>query len=309
MQETQEMRVRSLSWEEPLKEEMATCSSILGWKIPWTEEPGRLQSMGSQRVGHNWMTEHAHTHLIFRQNPIQRGIKTLEKGGVGSMSRQTEPAIARQGDLQALEGSTVVEGCPVLRDPVPPEKPRSTHPFTSCHGKSSRTRHPEERGADPMWLRWRLRHWWHGKLELEVQLCQGKQRSLCCFLTWVCGRRFVFVTRGVPRDFWQHTSELRYLRAVASFFSVEELDWENEGPSEAAHDSGNPPFSSFCSASEGKESVCNAGDKSLILGSGRSPGRRHGNPLQYSCLENSMDRGAWCAAVRGFAKSWTQLRD
>ena len=46
-------RVRSLSWEDPLEKEMATHSSTLAWKIPWTEEPGRLQSMGSQRVGHD----------------------------------------------------------------------------------------------------------------------------------------------------------------------------------------------------------------------------------------------------------------
>ena len=45
--------VRSLGWEDPLEKEMATHSSILAWKIPWTEEPGRLQSMGSQRVRHN----------------------------------------------------------------------------------------------------------------------------------------------------------------------------------------------------------------------------------------------------------------
>ena len=50
MQETQ---VRSLGWEDPLEKEMATHSSILAWKMPWKEEPGRLQSMGSQRVGHN----------------------------------------------------------------------------------------------------------------------------------------------------------------------------------------------------------------------------------------------------------------
>ena len=50
MQETQ---VRSLSLEERLEKEMATHSSTLAWKIPWTEEPGGLQSMGSQRVGHN----------------------------------------------------------------------------------------------------------------------------------------------------------------------------------------------------------------------------------------------------------------
>ena len=49
----QETRVLSLDWEDPLEKEMAAHSSILAWKIPWTEEPGRLLSMGSQRVGHD----------------------------------------------------------------------------------------------------------------------------------------------------------------------------------------------------------------------------------------------------------------
>ena len=49
----QETRVRSLGWEVSLEKEMAAHSSILAWKIPWMEEPGRLQSMGSQRVGHD----------------------------------------------------------------------------------------------------------------------------------------------------------------------------------------------------------------------------------------------------------------
>ena len=53
MQETQ---VRALGWEDPLEEEMATHSSILAWEIPWTEEPGGLQSMGSQRVGYDLVT-------------------------------------------------------------------------------------------------------------------------------------------------------------------------------------------------------------------------------------------------------------
>ena len=53
MQETQETWVQSLGWEDPLEEKMATCSSILAWKIPWTEEPDGLLSMGSQRVGHD----------------------------------------------------------------------------------------------------------------------------------------------------------------------------------------------------------------------------------------------------------------
>ena len=49
----QETWVQSLGWEEPLEEVMATHSSILAWRIPWTEEPRGLQSMGLQRVGHN----------------------------------------------------------------------------------------------------------------------------------------------------------------------------------------------------------------------------------------------------------------
>ena len=49
----QETRVQSLDWEDPLEKGKATHSSILAWRIPWTEEPDGLQSMGSQRVGHN----------------------------------------------------------------------------------------------------------------------------------------------------------------------------------------------------------------------------------------------------------------
>ena len=52
----QETRVWSLGWEGPLEKKMATHSSILTWEIPWTEEPGRLQSMGSQRIRHDWAT-------------------------------------------------------------------------------------------------------------------------------------------------------------------------------------------------------------------------------------------------------------
>ena len=57
----QETWVRSLVWEDPLEKETAAHSSILAWKISWTEEPGGLQSMGSQRVRHDWATN-THTH-------------------------------------------------------------------------------------------------------------------------------------------------------------------------------------------------------------------------------------------------------
>ena len=61
----------------------------------------------------------------------------------------------------------------------------------------------------------------------------------------------------------------------------------------------------FPVGSDGKESACNVGDLGSIPGSGRSLGGGHGNLLQYSCLENSMDRGDWRATVHGVTKSWT----
>ena len=71
----QEPQVQSLAQEDPLEKEMAIHSSILAWEIPWTEEPGGLQSMGSQRVRHDWATEHAcilcvrHSTLVNLCNP------------------------------------------------------------------------------------------------------------------------------------------------------------------------------------------------------------------------------------------------
>ena len=65
----------------------------------------------------------------------------------------------------------------------------------------------------------------------------------------------------------------------------------------------------FCGGSDGKEATCNSGDLGSILVSVRSPGEGNGYPLQYSCLENSMDRRAWWATVHGIAKRETKLSD
>ena len=66
-----------------------------------------------------------------------------------------------------------------------------------------------------------------------------------------------------------------------------------------------PAVLGFPGGSDGKESACNVGAPCLITGSGRSPGEENGNPFQYSCLEKSMDRGAWQATVHGVSKSRT----
>ena len=66
-------------------------------------------------------------------------------------------------------------------------------------------------------------------------------------------------------------------------------------------------FHTFPGGSDGKDSACNEGDPGSIPESGRSPGEGNGNPLQYSCLENRTDRGAWRATVHGATKSRTRL--
>ena len=142
-------------------------SSTLAWKIPWSEEPGGLQSMGSLRVGHDWATS-----------------------------------------LSCIGGGN---GNPLQ---------------CSC------LENPRDGGA-----------WWAA-------------------------------VYGVAQ-------------------SRTQLKW----------------FSSSSSSSSSKESARNAGDPGLILGSGRYPGEGNGYTLEYSCIENSMDRGVWWAIVHGVAKSWTWLSD
>ena len=65
----------------------------------------------------------------------------------------------------------------------------------------------------------------------------------------------------------------------------------------------------FTGGSDGKDSACNAGDLSSIPGLGRSPGEGNGNPLQNSCLKNSMKRGTWQATIHAVAKSQIPLSD
>jgi len=67
MQETRETEIQSLEWEDSSQKEMATHSRVLAWKIPWTEEPGRLQSMGSKRDTIEWLT---HTHTCMHDNSM-----------------------------------------------------------------------------------------------------------------------------------------------------------------------------------------------------------------------------------------------
>ena len=94
MQETQETRVPFLGQEDPLEKEIAIHSSILAWTTPWTEEPGGLQSTGSQRVGHDWATEHAlrdPAQVAWARNRLESGTRAVkEKQGKTCVSGRTQ---------------------------------------------------------------------------------------------------------------------------------------------------------------------------------------------------------------------------
>ena len=92
----QKIQVRSLGRKDPLEKEMAIHSSTLAWKIPWREEPGRLQSMGSQRVGHDWATS-----LSYLRSLIQGGYCILKGCDPSSESSTTELAITSVGHSNA----------------------------------------------------------------------------------------------------------------------------------------------------------------------------------------------------------------
>ena len=107
MQETCETQVRSLGQEDCLEEEMATHSSILTWRIPWTEEPGGPQSIGSQRVGHNWTTACMNTHIWWDSHqcgsgevshPILSTLPSTVYTQVGSDNFQGKPSRHRAPD-------------------------------------------------------------------------------------------------------------------------------------------------------------------------------------------------------------------
>ena len=107
MRETQ---VRSLGWEDPLEEEMAIHSSTIAWKIPWTEEPGRLQSMDLQRVGHDWATSFNNWASLVAQT-----VKCLP-----SMQETWVRFLGREDPLEkemAIHSSTLVWKIPWTEEP------------------------------------------------------------------------------------------------------------------------------------------------------------------------------------------------
>ena len=130
---------------------------------------------------------------------------------------------------------------------------------------------------------------------------------------WLCPQLQVHGSKVVPRRSEQiikafpglslQTKNPRLLRKMSSHDTTQ--SWMLQIPFKGTQRINQ----GFPGGSDSKESACNAEDPGLIPGSGRSPGEENGNPLQYSWLENPMDRRAWQVTVRGVAKSWTRLSD
>ena len=104
MQETQ---IRSLSWEDPLEKKMATHSRILAWRIPWTEEPGGLQSIGSRRVRHGWAELVTLSLLVFRPPPGRTYRLWIPLEG-------TLRSAFNQGFLGQGDGDLMISSCDAL---------------------------------------------------------------------------------------------------------------------------------------------------------------------------------------------------
>ena len=101
----------------------------------------------------------------------------------------------------------------------------------------------------------------------------------------------------------------KFSRRSLKIFLCAKTEWFFLGMTIYLYSNSQQPFQGFPGGSEVKAFACNAGDLGLIPGSGRSPGEGNGNPLQYSCLENPMDGGAWWATVHGVTKNRTRLSD
>ena len=128
MQETQETWVQTFGQEGPLEEGMATHSNILAWRIPWTEEPDGLQSIGSQRVGHDWSNWASSSKLMWQfqgvRNPrslylvtlLSQGSYSFLHGPIGhttvSTFQPTEPEWGGEGFILPRKGESESCSCP-----------------------------------------------------------------------------------------------------------------------------------------------------------------------------------------------------
>ena len=127
---TQETQVQSLRREDPLEKEMATHSSILAWEIPWTEELDGLQSMGSQRVKHDWATNTYVSVLLYSWSLLMKVKDESEKVGLKLNIQNTKIIATGSVFSWQIDGETVETMADGLFTAEPLGKPRSSF---NCH--------------------------------------------------------------------------------------------------------------------------------------------------------------------------------
>ena len=145
-----------------------------------------------------------------------------------------------------------------------------------------------------------------------VVLMPSIKSSGCCLLTKLCPTLCKPMDCSPPGSSVHGISQARILESVAISSSIKSKQRVTEKKAACLSPPQSPRPSSNASSSgrlpqwlRNKESACSAGDMGSIPGSGRFPGEGSGNPLQYSCLENPMDGGAWWATVHGVTQSRT----
>ena len=142
----QETWVRSLGWEDPLEKEMATYSSILAWKIPWTVKPGRLQSMGSQRVRQQWATSLSlsltHSSCSYFGCSEQRGLWNIPEVNPGQSSYVAATALACWQRFPMRKEKRRWEE----------ETPTPQTSYQKCHGMAAGWKRISRHKTIPIWL-------------------------------------------------------------------------------------------------------------------------------------------------------------
>ena len=155
-------------------------------------------------------------------------------------------------------------------------------------------------------MEWRSFLPWSSLFQSACAFCQAKlpwSLILLCLFTQVSNNQSVFPCSWIPFQLvWWAFRVPKALTKTHTCFSLKPLP-----PAGSLH-----PCHLPGSSAVQKESTCNAGDTAGTMGSipglGRSPGGGHGHPLQYSCLENPMNKGAWWATVHRITESWTRLK-